>query len=101
MQEVEASYLDALLRPALESRGYTVLFLRKVGGTEPGDAYRQIEGVAMAWRGAAEVSVSLSVSLWLARSVSLSSGLSLSPARARAPCFSGSDSLSLSLSLSL
>ena len=55
MQEVEASYLDALLRPALELRGYTVLFLRKVGGTDPGDAYRQVEGVAVAWRGPAEL----------------------------------------------
>jgi mRNA deadenylase 3'-5' endonuclease subunit Ccr4 len=55
MQEVEASYLDMLLRPALESRGYTVLFLRKVGGKNPGDAYRQLEGIAIAWRGAAEL----------------------------------------------
>lgn len=55
MQEVEASYLESLLRPALESRGYKVLFLRKVGGTDPGDAYRQLEGVAIAWRGAAEL----------------------------------------------
>lgn len=55
MQEVEACYLDTLLRPALASRGYTVLFLRKVGGKDPCDAYRQVEGVAIAWRGAAEL----------------------------------------------
>ena len=53
MQEVEATYLDSLLRPALEERGFTVLFKRKVGGTEASDLNRRLEGVSLCWRGCA------------------------------------------------
>ena len=52
LQEVEGTYLDSLLRPALVSRGYQVLFLRKNDG--PGGA-QKVEGVAIAWRGDVEL----------------------------------------------
>eukprot|EP01047_Picozoa_sp_COSAG01_P076202 COSAG01_NODE_13307_length_1604_cov_1.729568_2_plen_118_part_00 len=69
LQEVEGSYLEALLRPALEARGYSVRYLQKVeggaarttatptggggggGGGGGAHSWRRVEGVALCWRG--------------------------------------------------
>ena len=47
LQEVETSYFDNLLRPDLMSRGYETLYLRKNGGN--------VDGIAIAWRGEAQL----------------------------------------------